>query len=84
MKTRDLELIERRCRADVQIQSEYGTRSSVDERAGYYARILLAVLPVVKAAEGWRLGEVNAPPITLAEQALLRAIDEMHRKLEGL
>lgn len=46
------------------------------------ARSLLAVLPVVRAAEAWRLGMVDAPPIRIDEMDLLRAIDTMRLALE--
>lgn len=43
------------------------------------ARALLLLLPVVRAAEAWSIGHVDAPPIMLSEQDLLRAV----RVLQG-
>jgi hypothetical protein len=44
-----------------------------------FAIALLAMLPVVRAAEAWRIGKVDAPPIVLCDKDLMYAVDEFRR-----
>lgn len=76
-----LEEAEKECRSILDIQERYGVSFPSEEAAGNLARMLLHVLPVVRAAE-----EVNDAADRQSEWSavsnLCRSIIKMRREME--